>query len=658
MPLIVDTEAQSGYPGRLTWRERLRSGRVVPIISDEALFDLVLGGHQSFLASYARYVNYPFGDEDKLVSLVKYHKHRSREAPLNDQTLKFDFLNYVKNYCYRLAKASGVNQDALDEAASQVDTLTVSEFAHYLGYPRFEAAYWDDPLLILADLPFKTVLTTSPYTFIEDALRRAGKNPRTELCRWRRDLDNIAPAIDSTYWPSTGEPLVFHLLGLDRYVDSLVLTEDDFLEFLGNINRGQGDAYTDRVPALVRKALFDDLLLLGFNTDSWSFRVIYNGLIKPGGRQEDRGVFVAELPESEDERRLLEDYVQREAKFQIYWGGVDPFLKDELRTVIDGSPRMEEVPDASESQPQREDPTEKKAIPLQPRVWLYMTEGRDPQQLDLLESADHVTWGANEHTRAGDLVVMYRTTPKADITALFRALSNPQPAPAGSTEVFRRDFVVDLADKIALTRPVTLPEIRAHPRLADWNLARSPQGAMREATDIRARGYWEALRGLLVAWNPACAEPLARWEGLSAQELLAEALTMAGEIPDEAERGKALVVLAASLTGELLDKALVQILAIGGEPARAQGLLALAPHLAAEQLDPALTATAALADEAARGQIIAALAPRLSQSQIPRVGPGRNRPLAGGPIRFPFLRDHRRAGQRQDRFGRTADPGA
>jgi hypothetical protein len=162
MPLIVDTEAQSGYPGRLTWRERLRSGRVVPIISDEALFDLVLGGHQSFLASYARYVNYPFGDEDKLVSLVKYHKHRSREAPLNDQTLKFDFLNYVKNYCYRLAKASGVNQDALDEAASQVDTLTVSEFAHYLGYPRFEAAYWDDPLLILADLPFKTVLTTAP----------------------------------------------------------------------------------------------------------------------------------------------------------------------------------------------------------------------------------------------------------------------------------------------------------------------------------------------------------------------------------------------------------------------------------------------------------------------------------------------------------------
>lgn len=110
---------------------------------------------------------------------------------------------------------------------------------------------------MLADLPFKIYLTTSPYTFIEEALRRAGKQPRTEICRWRRELDSIDSVIDDTYKPSTHEPLIYHLHGLDRYADSLVLTEDDYLEFLVNVVQGQGNNAVDRIHALVRKTLSD-----------------------------------------------------------------------------------------------------------------------------------------------------------------------------------------------------------------------------------------------------------------------------------------------------------------------------------------------------------------------------------------------------------------
>ena len=107
MPLIIDDDSPALDTGRLTFRERLRTGRAVPIVSNRAIYDRMLNGYEPFLASYARYVRYPLllGRFNSLVDLVKFHKHRPREKPLTDQALKFDYLNYVKNHLYRLAKA-------------------------------------------------------------------------------------------------------------------------------------------------------------------------------------------------------------------------------------------------------------------------------------------------------------------------------------------------------------------------------------------------------------------------------------------------------------------------------------------------------------------------------------------------------------------------
>jgi hypothetical protein len=330
MPLIRDDASTDTNLGELTFRERLRTGRVVPIVSNRAIFDHMLGGYEAFLASYARYVKYPFGKPDHLVSLVKYHKHRPRKKPLIDQALKFDYLNFFKNHLYRLAEADGVDQDTLRDAASEIDKVSASEFANRLGYPRFSGQ--DDPLLLLANLPFKTILTTSPFTFIEDALRRAKKTPRTEVCRWTKDLaDTIPTAIEDHYRPSDRQPLVYHLLGLDSYWDSLVLSEDDYLDYLGNLCQSQGYQSADYMPALVRKAFSDDLVLLGFRLDSWAFRVVYSGLIKRSGKPKDRGVCEIQLPNTEEEQAYLEDYVENEAKFQVFWGSLEEYALRELR---------------------------------------------------------------------------------------------------------------------------------------------------------------------------------------------------------------------------------------------------------------------------------------------------------------------------------------
>lgn len=304
--------------------DRIRDGRVVPILSDDAAFDLVLDGYQTFLGAYAKYAEYPLVDKENLVKVAKFFQlHRS----YNDEELKADYLNYVKNHIYYLAKAAGADDDMLAEAEEQVDELAVSAFAGLLGYPQL-AGGRNHLLLALANLPIRIYLTTSPYTFLEEALRLAGKQPRTELCRWRRELDTIESVIDDAYRPSAEEPLVYHLHGLDQYADSLVLTEDDYLEFLVNVAQGQGNDAIDRVHALVRKALSDDLIVLGFRLNSWAFRVLYAGLINPNSKSEDRGVCCLQLVPESEEMRYLEDYARREAKFDVFWGTLAEYAQE------------------------------------------------------------------------------------------------------------------------------------------------------------------------------------------------------------------------------------------------------------------------------------------------------------------------------------------
>lgn len=105
----------------------------------------------------------------------------------------------------------------------QITSTTVTEFALLLGYPRFDRGL-DDPLQVLANLPFRVFLTTSPFTFLEAALEKAGKTPRTTVIRWRQSLrDLIDATIDEVPAGRDGRdfPLVCHLFGLDSYSNSL-----------------------------------------------------------------------------------------------------------------------------------------------------------------------------------------------------------------------------------------------------------------------------------------------------------------------------------------------------------------------------------------------------------------------------------------------------
>jgi len=115
----------------------------------------------------------------------------------------------------------------------------------------------------------------------------AGKDPQVETCAWKRldsgDPWGEAPASDPpdwafrvvddpelrlqyaqagwptsvfdrdrTYRPTEAKPLIYHLFGHHRRPRSLVLTEDDYFDFLIGVTRDK-----DLVPVGVRRAFAD-----------------------------------------------------------------------------------------------------------------------------------------------------------------------------------------------------------------------------------------------------------------------------------------------------------------------------------------------------------------------------------------------------------------
>jgi TIR domain len=144
---------------------------------------------------------------------------------------------------------------------------------------------------------------------------------------------------------------------------------------------------------------------------------------------------------------------------------------------------------------------------VQPRrVWIVMVDSRNSEDLRDLDHLDSILWGANRHSKRGDLVLMYRTAPYSDIPYVFVAGSDPRPT--RREDGADTDHVIELVDKVRLLRPLSLAQIKRIPELASWSFARNQQGAMRRRRDVKEEGVWPALRSALVAGNPQLLDTL------------------------------------------------------------------------------------------------------------------------------------------------------
>ncbi len=197
---------------------------------------------------------------------------------------------------------------------------------------RRRAANPRDPHKVLAQQPFSIYITTTADDLLVEALREAGKDPQIALCPWNEyvEMSSAGSDLQTDYRPTPNRPLVYYLFGRLGEPDSLVITEDDYFDYLIGVTSNK-----DLIPSAVRRKLADTaLLFLGFQLDSWDFRVLYRSIMGQEGRgRRSRYAHVAaqidpeggRLIEPERARKYLEQYFQ-DADISIYWGSAEDFL--------------------------------------------------------------------------------------------------------------------------------------------------------------------------------------------------------------------------------------------------------------------------------------------------------------------------------------------
>ena len=193
----------------------------------------------------------------------------------------------------------------------------------------------DNPYSILASLPIPVFVTTNYDDYVEQALAREDKDVTREKCRWNKLLVDPPSVFKDDYNPTSAAPVVFHLHGQVDDLDSLVLTEDDYFEFLINVSRDPA-----LIPSRIQKALTTtSLLLLGFRLDDWDFRVLFHLLasyLEISTTRTHVAVQLAPLgdEETEDLRRRAQDYLRayfstyRRLNIRLYPGTCREFMAD------------------------------------------------------------------------------------------------------------------------------------------------------------------------------------------------------------------------------------------------------------------------------------------------------------------------------------------
>lgn len=287
--------------------DQVSNGDCTPFLGAGACHGTLPTGTQ-LSATWAADHMYPLGDRDDLPRVMQYVAIRTRDAVSVKQRLA--------------RKLSGV------------------------GPPDFADPV--EPHGLLARLPLPVYLTTNYDDFMVRALRNVGKTPSSAICRWYRDAAT-ADEVFSTgpgFNPRPEAPIVYHLHGSFQEPHSLVLTEEDYLEFLINMALDKANNERKLIPASIFRALTTrPLLFIGYSLQDWTFRVLFHGLLRMISEvQWRRHVSVQLSPLNKDAdpdaytraKEYLTSYFDRR-NISLYWGTASDFCA-ELRSRLGCAP--------------------------------------------------------------------------------------------------------------------------------------------------------------------------------------------------------------------------------------------------------------------------------------------------------------------------------
>jgi uncharacterized caspase-like protein len=132
---------------------------------------------------------------------------------------------------------------------------------------------------VFASLPLPVYITTNFDRFLVEALKAQNRQPIRDFCRWNDLVREMPSALDEAE-PTPYNPLVFHLYGYSEIPESMVLTEDDFRNFVMRIS-----AEPNRLPPRIQEAIVgSSLLFIGYDLTQPKFQVLSQSLASLVGR--------------------------------------------------------------------------------------------------------------------------------------------------------------------------------------------------------------------------------------------------------------------------------------------------------------------------------------------------------------------------------------
>jgi hypothetical protein len=316
---------QSGrvYQGWPALINHINQGNCTPILG-HGLTEPLIGPRREIARRWADSYHFPLApqDQEDLPQVAQFVYVNSK-----DTMLLLDQLD-------KSVRESLVGQLGSD-APDGIRGATIDDLLLELGKRRW-AVDSDEPHWVLAQAPFPVFVTTALDCLLVEALKAVDKKPRAELFRWK-DQANWPPSVfeeDPGYVPSVEEPLVYHLFGRLGVEGSLVITEDDYFDYLIGATRKRNE-----IPSVVRARLVETaLLFLGFEMDGWDFRVLFRSIMNRAERPISEWKRIAhagvqvdlvedKILEIEGARQYLQSYFQ-DSNIHIFWGSVADFARD------------------------------------------------------------------------------------------------------------------------------------------------------------------------------------------------------------------------------------------------------------------------------------------------------------------------------------------
>jgi hypothetical protein len=177
----------------------------------------------------------------------------------------------------------------------------------------------------LASLPFGLIVTTSHDDLMLRALKDEGKSPLAYRYHLRGDRRDNPEFVLSG---SASTPIVYHLFGTAREPGSLVLSENDLLDFLIAIVSERPPLPNSLSRALKRSG--QSFLFVGFGISQWYLRVLMKVLVRSLELHRTASTIAAEslrgLTESDRERTIL--FYQRGTRIEVEDADVSEFLSE------------------------------------------------------------------------------------------------------------------------------------------------------------------------------------------------------------------------------------------------------------------------------------------------------------------------------------------